>query len=97
MAQIDTGEAKATTLAKGHQQNSTHLQQQVVQGHSLAHLGLSPAAAAAVIALSQLVEVAGTMGLAKRALAELEGWKHWPRPVMRPTPMRLLLSVFSTV
>ncbi|GAB4831773.1 hypothetical protein Ancab_005785 [Ancistrocladus abbreviatus] len=91
MAQIDAGEAKATASAEGHQQNSTHLQQRVVQGHSSAHLGLSLAAAAVVAALSQLAEVAGTMGLAEKALAELEGRQHWPRPVMGPALMRLLM------
>ncbi|GAB4825745.1 hypothetical protein Ancab_008620 [Ancistrocladus abbreviatus] len=91
MAQIDAGEAKATASAEGHQQNSTHLQQWVVQGHSSAHLGLSPAVVATVAALSQLAEVAGTMGLAERALAELEGRQHWPRLVMGPAPMRLLM------
>ncbi|GAB4845701.1 hypothetical protein Ancab_039104 [Ancistrocladus abbreviatus] len=90
MAQIDAGEAKATASAEGHQQNYTHLQQRVVQGHSSAHLGLSLAVVAAVAALSQLAEVAGTMGLAERALTELEGRQHWPRPVMGPAPMQLL-------
>uniref|UniRef100_A0A2N9GH96 U1-type domain-containing protein n=1 Tax=Fagus sylvatica TaxID=28930 RepID=A0A2N9GH96_FAGSY len=49
--------------------------------------GLNAAAAAAVAALSQLTQFAGTMGAAERAMAGFQGRGPGPGPFMGPGPM----------
>lgn len=77
-----------------HQQNAYYPQHAGPGGDRLnsGFPGMNPAAAAAVAALSQLTQFAGTMGSAERAMVELQGYgpmmgRGVPGQFMGPGPM----------
>ncbi|GAB2300863.1 hypothetical protein Dimus_034898 [Dionaea muscipula] len=74
---VETG-VRNGVLTEGHRLNGYYQEQGILEGSgAAAYTGLSPAAAAAVAALSQLTEFAGKVGVTDIAFAGMQqGW-HW--------------------